>query len=355
MKYFTEETETRDNIQRTAGIKARDDISNILRDIGYKSLNVNVDDADYATSNKIKKLANHLYIRKIWKKALANLNNGDELIVQFPIINHSLFLTDLFRNVQNKKHVKITLLIHDVEIIRSNRKTNIKRSSKLRNKMEELNLMKSCDRIICHNEEMVKTLIDLGLNPNKIEVLEIFDYLIPESEHSYAHAHFDGNIVIAGNLKPEKVGYMYKMPDNVDINAYGIGYVDEDRKNIHYFGSFDPNELPGALDGSFGLVWDGTSTNTCEGAYGEYLKINNPHKTSLYIASGLPVVIWSQAALAQFVLKYNCGIVVDSLNDLHDKLSQITEEEYNQILQSTLETSKKLRNGYFTKTVVKKL
>ena len=92
-----------------------------------------------------------------------------------------------------------------------------------------------------------------------------------------------------------------------------------------------------------------------EGAYGEYLKINNPHKTSLYIASGLPVVIWSQAALAQFVLKYNCGIVVDSLNDLHDKLSQITEEEYNRILQSTLETSKKLRSGYFTKTVVKKL
>ena len=355
MKYFTEATETRDNMHRTAGIKARDDISTILSKNGYKRFDVNVDKADYATSNKMKKLANHFHIRKIWKNALSRLYDGDELVVQFPLVNHSLFLTDLFRKIHDKKHIKITLLIHDVEILRTNMKKNVKMSMKMRNRMEELKLLELCDKMICHNEEMKKKLVSLGFDQRKIEVLQIFDYLIPESDHSYAHAHFDGNIVIAGNLKPEKAGYMYKMPDNVDINAYGIGYVDEDRKNIHYFGSFDPNELPGALDGSFGLVWDGTSIDTCEGAYGEYLKINNPHKTSLYIASGLPVVIWSQAALAQFVLKNNCGIVVDSLNDLHDQLLNITEDEYHQILQSTLEISKKLRSGYFTKTVMKKI
>ena len=50
------------------------------------------------------------------------------------------------------------------------------------------------------------------------------------------------------------------------------------------------------MEGSFGLVWDGISVETCAGVYGEYLKVNNPHKTSLYLASGIPVIIWKEAA-----------------------------------------------------------
>ncbi len=32
-----------------------------------------------------------------------------------------------------------------------------------------------------------------------------------------------------------------------------------------YFGSFLPDELPAALEGGFGLVWDGDSAETCSG------------------------------------------------------------------------------------------
>ena len=177
MKYFTEETETRDNMHRTAGIKARDDISTILSKNGYKRFDVNVDKADYATSNKMKKLANHFHIRKIWKNALSRLYDGDELVVQFPLVNHSLFLTDLFRKIHDKKHIKITLLIHDVEILRTNMKKNVKMSMKMRNRMEELKLLELCDKMICHNEEMKKKLVSLGFDQRKIEVLQIFDYL----------------------------------------------------------------------------------------------------------------------------------------------------------------------------------
>ena len=355
MKYYTEETETRDNTKRTAGIKARDDISKILTNIGYKQLNVNVDKANYSTKNKLKKLTNHFHIRKIWKKSLEQLNDGDELIIQFPLINHSLFLTNLFSEIHDKKHVKIILLIHDIEILRVNKNASVGFSTKMRNKLEETNLLNICDVMICHNQKMKEALVELGFDERKIKILGIFDYLIPESDKSHAYAHLNGNIVIAGNLKPEKVAYMYKIPDNIEVNAYGIGFKDECKSNIHYFGSFDPNELPGALDGSFGLVWDGTSINTCEGSYGNYLRINNPHKTSLYIASGLPVVIWSEAALADFVRQNNCGIVVNSLNDLHSKLVDMTEEKYDSILQSTIETSKKLKEGYYTKKVIQEI
>ena len=34
-------------------------------------------------------------------------------------------------------------------------------------------------------------------------------------------------------------------------------------------------------------MWDGPSPDTCAGVYGAYLRYNNPHKTSLYLAAGL--------------------------------------------------------------------
>ena len=46
---------------------------------------------------------------------------------------------------------------------------------------------------------------------------------------------------------------------------------------------------------------------------------------------------------------------LDSNDSLYKELLNITEDEYHQILQSTLEISKKLRSGYFTKTVMKKI
>ena len=35
----------------------------------------------------------------------------------------------------------------------------------------------------------------------------------------------------------------------------------------------------------------------------DYLRINNPHKTSLYLACGIPIITWNKAAIAQYVRK----------------------------------------------------
>ena len=117
-------------------------------------------------------------------------------------------------------------------------------------------------------------------------------------------------------------------------------------------GAFLPEELPYVMDGSFGLVWDGESAKTCSGIYGKYLQINNPHKTSLYLASGIPVIIWEKAALADFVKKYKVGIPIKSLEDLEHTLEAITEDEYDEMLIHAKKMAVKLRSGYFTKRAV---
>ena len=76
-------------------------------------------------------------------------------------------------------------------------------------------------------------------------------------------------------------------------------------------------------------------------------RYNNPHKLSLYLAVGLPVIIWSEAAEADFVLQENVGIVVDSLKELADKLKKVDKVRYNEMRMNAKCVSKKLRNGDF--------
>ena len=166
----------------------------------------------------------------------------------------------------------------------------------------------------------------------------------------------DFPIMVAGNLTPSKAGYLYALPDKPSFNLYGVGF-DESRssKNTSYFGSFMPDELLSALVGSFGLVWDGDSAETCQGTYGNYLRFNNSHKASLYLAAGFPVVVWKESALAHFILKQKCGIAVSSLYDLETELSNLTEEEYNELVRNARRIGSQLQEGKYLLTALAKL
>ena len=115
-----------------------------------------------------------------------------------------------------------------------------------------------------------------------------------------------------------------------------------------------PDELIKNLTGKYGLVWDGDSIETCSGGKGEYLRINNPHKLSLYLAVGLPVIIWDEAAEADFVLRENVGFAVKSLYELSGKMSDISDYNY-EIMKKNAETvGARLRNGEYLTRALKK-
>ena len=109
------------------------------------------------------------------------------------------------------------------------------------------------------------------------------------------------------------------------------------------------------MEGSFGLVWDGGSTDTCSGTYGEYLRINNPHKVSLYLASGMPVIIWEEAALAGLIRENGCGITVGSLAEIPERIRALTPEEYEAIRDNTGKIAKRLRGGKYTQRALRRV
>ena len=165
-------------------------------------------------------------------------------------------------------------------------------------------------------------------------------------------------VIIAGNLNKEKSRYIYEFPNEFKINfsLYGMGVdIEYLPRCMIYKGSFSPEELPNVLEGGYGLVWDGDSIEGCVGLAGKYLKYNNPHKASLYIAAGKPLIVWKKSAIAPYVCEKEIGITIDNLNDLPHVLKCISKEKYMKLVRNVLKEREALINGEHLKRIYMKI
>ena len=172
--------------------------------------------------------------------------------------------------------------------------------------------------------------------------LKAFDYLLSDN----IERRFVANtICFAGDLRKsgflEDLG-MQDIPYH--LNLYGAYNPHISNENIVYKGKFEPDDIS-FLEGEWGLLWDGTSCNTCNGNFGEYLRIICPHKLSLYIASKLLIIAWSESAMAKFVLGNGIGIVIDDLSEIPEKLQAISPEDKKKMRCKIEILSMNLRKG----------
>lgn len=326
-----------------AGTKATADVRKIAEDLEFKSVYVKMNNLEDSKLGKIKRQIGYYHD---WNKVYKTIEKNSIVLLQHPFHNRQLTREKKLGQLKKEKKVKYISLIHDIEKLRKFRYNDYY--------AHEFEFMKNiADVVICHNEVMKRYLVEEGLDSTKIVVLEIFDYLQNKKAEK---PMFKTSITVAGNLDTEKCGYIGELSklEDIDINLYGPNFNENQKKykNIHYHGSFPPDEVPNHLTSGFGLVWDGSSIDGCIGDSGQYLKYNNPHKLSLYLSSGLPVVLWKGAAEAKFVEKYKVGICVYSLKELSDVFSNMTEKDYDVLAQNALDLSVKLKNGIFAKSAI---
>lgn len=294
----------------TAGSKAVRDTNQILHAIGYKPLPFDTISNNWFTHN-LKRL---YYVIKIF----FTLNEEDVCFMQWP--TYSSVDEKLLYPVLRRKCRHLHLLIHDLTSLRTGK-----------NAEYESRFLNLAEIVIAHTEAMKGLLIEWGVSKEKIKVLTSFDYLI--SDRDVPQRHYSKEVVFAGNLA--KSGFLRELASlSLEVSFFCYGKkVDGLGDPLLYKGEFDGDYVSG-IEGSWGLVWDGDSINTCSGKLGEYLRINSPHKVSLYIVSRLPIIIWRKAALADYVQEHDLGIVVDSLKDIPAILDGISVEQYNAILQN---------------------
>ena len=349
MKYYLKEEFLKDSGARNAGNKARNDVEEIVKQEGFSPLLLTVEDWYKMSTIKAQQ-----HKAQALSQAFSRLKSGDQLLIQFPMLHHSFFTTYLVKRLQ-ARGVKVYFIIHDLEVLRYANLDTVPLKHKIRVHLQESSLLKVADGVIAHNPIMKSVLVEKGIPEHKLVSLEIFDYLIPNYQEKDGLSK-DQPIIVAGNLAQEKAGYLYQLPARPAYNLYGVGF-DESRalENEAYFGSFLPDELPAALEGGFGLVWDGDSAETCSGVFGEYLRYNNSHKASLYLASGFPLVVWKQSALSHFVLEKNCGVAVESLHDLKNTIENLSDADYQELVANAKNIGKKIRDGFYLTSALKKL
>lgn len=317
-----------------AGTKAKQDITRILSENGMHKLGIEI---------PRHKLTRAIRGNALWKKELEKVAVGDYIFYQYPA--YSRVLSNSFMKYAKKKKLIKVLIIHDIDSLRF----YIDRPADCR---REINFFNQFEFIIGHNQNMENWLTSHGVN-KKIIQLGLFDYL-PSIKNNEFFETSNENIVFAGNLAKSK--FLTKLASENPVQIYGVNPAPRYHPNISYQGAFSPEDLEKRLLGSkFGLVWDGESLLTCAGISGNYMKFNNPHKTSLYLSLGIPVLIWDQSALAEFIVNEGVGITIDNLEKLDERLNKISNREYAEMKSKAIKISKKIKNGEFIRSAVEKV
>ena len=331
--------------KNTAAVKAPHDMSVLMEKRGYHKLEFRTP-GEYRYE-RIRRTVDKIYKIQNWVKAFVSVSPNSVVVLQYPYGVSKLGLYGI-KYMKKFRKTRFVLLLHDIDSIREFHREGS-------NTQEKAFGMGDC--LICHNEKMKEYLMQNGIDEEKIFCMGIFDYLCESFRQDGSRRKNDRTVIIAGNLNAAKSPYIERLL-SVKERDYGIHLYGPNlsakitSEKDKYYGEFKPEELPEVLEGAFGLVWDGESLDTCSGATGHYLRYNNPHKLSLYIASQIPVIVWSGAALADYVRKNNLGIVVDSLSELNRKLEKMTDDEYVILFENVIEESKKLRTGYYLNHVL---
>jgi len=319
----------------SAASKAVLDCNRIFSANGYR-------DYTFTVGNNSKKPAYYYFLLKELIRFFLAVKKGSIIGIQYPLLSiNGVF--KYFIKALKLKGATFFCVIHDLESLRTGGKDQKQIS-------EEIENLNAYDYVIVHNTYMEKWLREAGLNKPMVPLV-LFDYLaddFPVFTNKYGDC-----IVYAGNLSKSQFIYALPQVKTKCFKVYGPGLQPAQLAagtNVSWGGEFSPGQVVKELRGSFGLIWDGNSINACDDVLGNYLRYNNPHKFSLYIAAGLPVIAPHDSAIGIFIKQFNVGLLIHNLHDL--AALTVTEEQYQQMAANIRSIRKDLLKGeYFNRAI----
>lgn len=339
MKYIIDYARSFDKAQRfNASKKAPADIRRTMESMGAKSEYIVLPESKCRPVIWYAKLRSLLRLFRVFKP-------GDELFFQgYGSYDRA---TAMLVHWARKRNIKCYYLIHDVNSLRFENGFDMRK---------EMDLIKGFDCLYVHTEAMAEQLQAHGIH-TEMKVMHIFDYYSDDPMMDREEILSLRDVVaFAGNLnKSQFLPKMKKMPmtHGISFRLYGLAQDTAKLENEHitYMGAFTPNHT-GTLKAGWGLLWDGDSIDTCSGELGRYLKINASHKLSLYLACGMPVIIWKESSLAEWLTEQGVCITVNSLGEIPEAISCITEQQYSVLIDNSIKLGNRLRQGGLLKSLL---
>lgn len=331
-----------------AGPKAVHDVISIANRVGFKLLPVSVKFPGTSLKNRISR---QLLFEREWANINNAVKNNSIILLQHPFRTRQLTRERTLFKLKKDRNVKYICFIHDIEPLRL-KGQHLGTYHEKYFEREYKFMLNIADILIVHNDMMKQYIMNsTTFCPKRIVSLSIFDYL--KDSNVKTCPIYEKSINIAGNLDLQHHGYLNQL-SKIDCQFYLFGphYSNNSMRNIHYRGIIAPDKLPSILDRGFGLIWDGNSIDTCSGPEGKYLQYNNPHKLSLYIAAGIPVIIWTKAAEAKFVSDNQIGFSINSLNELPHLLKNMDKDTYYKMVKNVSNISDKVCRGFYTESAL---
>lgn len=268
---------------------------------------------------------------------MAAVSHGDIVIFQSPSWNGIEFDKAFMSRLTAYSRLKKIIFINDVVplMFESNRYL-------MKPYVEMYN---QADLIIVPSQRMAEFLVGEGLSVKKIVIQRMWD--CPVSIDTSVTPQFHKVINFAGKTDGTKFSFVQKWKyDTVRLAVTANEGDWEHGSNIQFIGWFRNEDLlANALreNGGFGLLWTGDEY------WMEYMKMNACSKLSLYLASGIPVIVHSSIPEANTILNKNLGLVVDSLDEAVEKVENTTKEAYDRMVNNVEEFGQLIRGGYFAK------
>lgn len=326
-----------------AGSKARWDIEQIMDELGFRPIGSLHSISKNRLCHFVRTLANVVSM-------LMLVRRGDTLVLQFPAKYY-----DTICRLAHCRGAFVVSFIHDLGCFR-------KKHNSVEKEIRRMNFSDAligCNPVVC---EWLSEHGFVGYSGKRIIVpLHVFDFFSDSKSPDRKATWPLRKIVYAGQLAFRKNRFLYDYGNYIKgyaINIYGKGFDISHAANpdaFHMKGFMLPDKLISSAEGDFGLVWDGDSLDCCSGDWGEYLMFNTPHKVSLYIRCGLPIIIWSKTAMAKFVEENGIGICIDSLRDINGIYERLTQAEYDTMCDNVQRISRMMSEGWYFKKAISEI
>lgn len=312
--------------------QAKEDIAKIAAQMGYHIANIfrynDSGESDEAVTSRIDGIT-------------AAVARGDMLVYQYPSLNSGRF-DNFFVDQMHRRGIKFVCLIHDVATLRDQQKPTW---------IDELGYFNRCDVLIVHNRRMADRLKELGVTTPMVMqyLLDYLDDSHDDDRYVSTPETFKRGVVLAGNLLKSR--YVAQWAQQTPITVFGVSDDQLDQQlaanpKIDFRGQRWRWDLAQELPRTFGLAWD-SDTETYK--YNDYTRYNHPYKVAMYLAHGLPVIIWRQAAVADIIVQNGLGLAIDSLDQIDNAINSISDDNLAQMLERVNAFGQLIRDGWFTR------
>ncbi len=267
----------------------------------------------------------------------ASLSSEDTVIFQSPTwiaIEWDNGLIDYIK--QQYPRIKSIIFIHDVFPLMNASYRGLLTSY--------INYYNKADTLIVPSQQMYDFLRKNGLEEKPYVIQHFWDH--PCQINYFITPQNNKVINFAGNSNTNKFNFVKTWNNpNIKLKVFSNPKQENKEQNLVFTGWKNDPVLLEELrkSGGFGLIW---SEDTY---WSEYMKLNTSYKLSTYLASGIPIIVNNDTPEAETIKRKKIGIIANSLAEAQDKMLQITEDEYKELVENVDAFAKLIRGGYFTK------